>query len=276
MRKSIATVLNSTYIIPQAPERYVYYSIYAEEMRQCLDTLEMACKIILLVLVACCCAHADYRSDGGFLPSPTYQRTEDQLAEPAARIERSRDERDNQADKSQRFGISTYGATGPYGATAPGIYGPLKIDLGGVLLGSILGFGAVVVLPKIIHAFSFGYGGYGRSAETELGSISDLLGQFDETLSRYNVDSASCMQRLACSYVQLANENMAIGNATDFDVMLSSVARNSLVRRLFDGTSVYEAISAGRSLDTDCEQRYSKCKLDRTTVVKIITQIVPS
>lgn len=55
---------------------------------------------------------------------------------------------------------------GPYGGSAPGVYGPLKIDLGGVLLGSLLGFGAVIVLPKIIHAFSFGYGGYGRSKDT--------------------------------------------------------------------------------------------------------------
>lgn len=46
----------------------------------------------------------------GFMPS--FQRTEDQLAEPSARVEKNRDERDNQADRTQRFGISSYGSTG--------------------------------------------------------------------------------------------------------------------------------------------------------------------
>lgn len=53
---------------------------------------------------------------------------------------------------------------GGFGSTAPGLYGPVKIDLGGVLLGSILGFGAIVILPKLISALSYSYGGgYGRS-----------------------------------------------------------------------------------------------------------------
>ncbi|KOB66656.1 Uncharacterized protein OBRU01_20929 [Operophtera brumata] len=33
------------------------------------------------------------------------------------------------------------------------------------------------------------------------------------------------MQRLTCSYVQLANENVITGNATDFDATLSSLSR---------------------------------------------------
>ncbi|VVD00974.1 unnamed protein product [Leptidea sinapis] len=164
---------------------------------------------------------------------------------------------------------------GPYGGSAPGIYGPVKIDLGGILLGSILGFGAVVVLPKIIHAFSYGYGGYGRSVDADFGQLSDMISHFDETLSKYNVDSSSCMQRLACSYIQLANENVITGNGTDFDGVLSSISNNSIVRRMLEGTSIYEAIDAGRSMDTDCHQLYSKCKLDKNTVVKIISKMIP-
>ncbi|CAH2243003.1 uncharacterized protein LOC120632365 [Pararge aegeria] len=231
---------------------------------------------ITVALVAAClgCAAGNYGNDG-FMPS-SYQHTEDQLAQPSARADKSRDERDNQPDRTQRFGVTDFGNTGPYGSTAPGLYGPLKIDLGGVLLGSILGFGAVIILPKIIHAFSYGYGGYGRSVETDLSSVSDMVNRFDEVLTRYNIDSSSCMQRLACSYVQLANENMLTGNATDFDALLTNLSSNSLVRRMLDGTSIYEAMSTGRSLDTDCQQLYPKCKLDRKTVVKMITQIVPS
>lgn len=61
--------------------------------------------------------------------------------------------------------------------------------------------------------------------ETDFSQVSDWMSKLDETLSRYNVDSASCMQRLTCSYVQLANENVLAGNATDFDTMLSSLSR---------------------------------------------------
>ncbi|XP_049878214.1 uncharacterized protein LOC126375315 [Pectinophora gossypiella] len=232
------------------------------------------------LLVVACLVKGDYRNDGGFMPSPSY-RTEDQLAEPSARVDKSREdrERDNQPERTQRFGISTYGSTGaqgPYGGTAPGLYGPVKIDLGGVLIGSILGFGAVIILPKIIHALSYGYGGYGRSLEPDLQQASDMLNKLDETLSRYNIDSAACMQRLACSYVQLANENMVTGNATDFDALLSNLSSNSLIRRMLDGTTIYEAISAGQSLDNNCQTLYPKCKLDKKTVVKMLTQLVPS
>ncbi|XP_075982966.1 uncharacterized protein LOC142981152 isoform X2 [Anticarsia gemmatalis] len=234
----------------------------------------MGSKIFFVVVAVCLgLVAAEYRNDGGFMPS--FLRTEDQLAEPSARVEK---ERDNQADRTQRFGVSSFGGTGGgYGSTAPGLYGPVKIDLGGVLIGSILGFGAVIILPKIIHALSYSYGGgYGRSLETDFSQVSEMFGKIDEMLSRYNVDSTACMQRLACSYVQLANENMISGNATDFDALLSSLSNNSLVHRMLDGTPVFEAVSAGRSLDADCHSLYAKCKLDKKTVVKMLTQLVPS
>ncbi|KAL0819471.1 hypothetical protein ABMA28_007575 [Loxostege sticticalis] len=231
----------------------------------------------ILLVLAVIEARADYRSDGGFLPSAGY-RTEDQLAEPSARVEKG--DRDSQPERTQRFGISSYGSTGaqgPYGSSAPGLYGPVKIDLGGVLIGSILGFGAVIILPKIIHALSYGYGGgYGRSLETDMSQVSEMLNKLDETLSRYNIDSGACMKRIACSYVQLANENMVSGNATDFDALLTSLSNNSLVRRMLDGTPVFEAILAGRSPDSDCQALYPKCKMDKKTVVKVLTQLVPS
>ncbi|XP_041969481.1 uncharacterized protein LOC121726271 [Aricia agestis] len=232
-----------------------------------------------IVLVLCVgFVAASYRSDGGFLPSQNYnQRTEDQLAEPSARVDKSdeRLERDN-PDRKERFGITGYGSTGSYGGTAPGVYGPVKIDLGGVLLGSILGFGAVIILPKIIHAFSYGYGGYGRSADSDFSQLTDVLSRMDEALSRYNIDSTSCMQRLACAYVQLANENMVNGNATEFDAVLASVSSNTLVRRMLAGTPVYEGIAAGKSADTDCQHQYPKCKMDKKTIVKVLTQVLPS
>ncbi|XP_063831085.1 uncharacterized protein LOC135080367 isoform X2 [Ostrinia nubilalis] len=259
----------------QASERLLYSIMRMLWTGQCVQGVKMrACLLLVLVAFE---AKADYRSDGGFLPSAGY-RTEDQLAEPSARVEKG--DRDSQPERTQRFGISSYGSTGGqggYGSSAPGLYGPVKIDLGGVLIGSILGFGAVIILPKIIHALSYGYGGgYGRSLETDMSQISDMLNKLDETLSRYNIDSGACMQRLSCSYVQLANENMLAGNATDFDALLSNLSNNSFVRRMLDGTAIFEAISAGRSMDTDCQSLYPKCKMDKKTVVKILTQLVPS
>ncbi|KAG6455292.1 hypothetical protein O3G_MSEX009124 [Manduca sexta] len=235
----------------------------------------MSVKVIYCLLLAC--VAAEYRNDGGFVPS--FQRTDDQLAEASSRVEKAREERDSQPERTQRFGISAYGggATGGFGSTAPGLYGPLKIDLGGVLIGSILGFGAVIILPKIIHALSYSYGGgYGRSVETDLSQMSDIFNKIDDMLSRYNIDSSACMQRQACSYVQLANENVVTGNATEFDAMLASMSSNSLVRRMLAGTSVLDAVTAGKSLDTDCHIQYHKCKLDKKTVLKMLAQLIPS
>lgn len=49
-----------------------------------------------------------------------------------------------------------------------GTYTPLKIDLGGLVLGTIIGLGAIVLAPKLLHLFSAPqhHGGvtpYGRS-----------------------------------------------------------------------------------------------------------------
>lgn len=49
-----------------------------------------------------------------------------------------------------------------------GLNGQLKLDLGGVVLGAIIGFGAIFILPKILHVLNvghdtMGYGGGGGS-----------------------------------------------------------------------------------------------------------------
>ncbi|KAI8424835.1 hypothetical protein MSG28_006763 [Choristoneura fumiferana] len=71
--------------------------------------LEMRKVDVLCLLLVACGVRGEY-NDGGFMPSSSF-RTEDQLAEPSARAEKSREERE-QNDRTQRFGISTYGTTG--------------------------------------------------------------------------------------------------------------------------------------------------------------------
>lgn len=57
-----------------------------------------------------------------------------------------------------------YSATKGYPNSGSGVgyYNPVKIDLGGVVIGALLGIGAVLVLPKLANVLSGSYGGYGN------------------------------------------------------------------------------------------------------------------
>lgn len=64
-------------------------------------------------------------------------------------------------ERLQRFGASGYGTSGyPHSGTGVSSYAPMKIDLGGVVLGTLIGLGAILIIPKFAHIFS---GGYRRS-----------------------------------------------------------------------------------------------------------------
>lgn len=54
--------------------------------------------------------------------------------------------------------------------------------------------------------------------------IMDILSRIDETLAQYNIDSSSCMQRAACSYVKLASEKVTDGSANNLDALIDSAA----------------------------------------------------
>lgn len=73
------------------------------------------------------------------------------------------------SDRTQRlgYGTSAYGNTlGSYGSGYGSGYGignyGAKIDLGGVVLGTLIGIGALLILPKVVGVIS-GHGGYYRS-----------------------------------------------------------------------------------------------------------------
>lgn len=56
--------------------------------------------------------------------------------------------------------LGSYGSYGGVGTP----YGKPSIDLGGVVLGTLIGIGALLILPKIVNVFSgYGGGGYYRS-----------------------------------------------------------------------------------------------------------------
>lgn len=62
----------------------------------------------------------------------------------------------------QRFGIpiATYATgTGSYNTGGNvGYTNPIKIDIGGVALGALLGLGIILVIPKLSNVFSSGHG----------------------------------------------------------------------------------------------------------------------
>jgi hypothetical protein len=84
-------------------------------------------------------------------------------------------------------------------------YAPLKIDLGGVVLGTLVGIGALLILPKLISAFGGGYGHYRSEwvvffslnskanqiffpgADSDSTGITDMLSKVDDFLAQNNV-----------------------------------------------------------------------------------------
>lgn len=64
------------------------------------------------------------------------------------------------------------------GGTGIAAYNPIKLDLGGVVLGTLVGIGAIIIIPKLLNAFHGGYGGYGRSkwyGKRKCESVIDIL-----------------------------------------------------------------------------------------------------
>lgn len=60
------------------------------------------------------------------------------------------------------YGNSLQSGYGYSGTSLGSSYGAPKIDLGGVVLGTLIGIGALLILPKIVSVFQGGYGGNGH------------------------------------------------------------------------------------------------------------------
>lgn len=110
----------------------------------------------------------------------------------------------------------------------------MKIDLGGVLLGAIIGIGAVLIVPKFVNALhgggysggggGGGYGGYGSNYRSADGGdpigISDMLSKIDEILGKNNIDSSVCVQRAVCTYVRQSTLHHSTGTADQTDQII--------------------------------------------------------
>ncbi|XP_017779639.1 PREDICTED: uncharacterized protein LOC108564947 [Nicrophorus vespilloides] len=214
--------------------------------------------------------------EGGFQPSQL-RYYESQLPSSAPNVS----EKQAKEAKESRFGISSFGNTGSgvqFGNSNGVGYGmtPMKIDIGGIALGALIGLGAILIVPKLAHVFSSGGYGY-RSLENDMSSITDILARVDNSLEQHNIDSSSCMQRIICSYVHEAQNNMQKGEANTVDQLVYAISNNSLFSYLLDGSSIKQAIDMGKQTDLQkCAALYMKCPVSKENVMQIIGTLLPA
>lgn len=120
--------------------------------------------------------------------------------------------------------------------------------MGGVVLGALIGVGALLILPKVFHAFSgAGAGGYGagnyRSTllfnkilhfllnpnslwiGVDDTGITDMLNRVDDYLAQNNIDSTSCLGKSICHYVRSSEYHMTVGTADQVEQMISALSQ---------------------------------------------------
>lgn len=182
-------------------------------------------------------------------------------------------------DRLERLGFATgYGSLNGYpGGTGLSAYNPIKLDLGGVVLGTLVGIGAIILIPKLLSTFHGGYGGYGRSEDqSDLASISNMINKIDDVLGQNNIDSTSCMQRAVCGYVRSTENNMKSGMPDQLDEFIHMISENSFVDYLLDGTAIKEALEHGKELNNrPCEELYMSCPLDSASATNILIKLLP-
>lgn len=105
----------------------------------------------------------------------------------------------------------------------------MKIDLGGVVLGAIIGIGALLIIPKVVGSLNGGGYGYGGSNYRSVDGgdptgISEMLAKLDQILGKDNIDSTNCMQRAVCTYVRQSAYHSKMGTADQTDQIVSTLS----------------------------------------------------
>ncbi|XP_023310503.1 uncharacterized protein LOC108907633 [Anoplophora glabripennis] len=153
---------------------------------------------------------------------------------------------------------------------------PMKIDLGGVALGALIGLGAILIVPKLAHVLSGGLGGY-RSLENEMSSVTDILARIDNSLEQQSIDSSTCIQRIICSYVHDARKNINNGEANGVDEFIFGLTNNTLFSYMTDGTGIKHAVEMGKTGTLEnCSPFTAKCPITRDNVMKVISSLLPA
>ncbi|XP_017793711.1 PREDICTED: uncharacterized protein LOC108575433, partial [Habropoda laboriosa] len=228
-------------------------------------------------------------NDGGFVPSSMIYmeksaKSQDQLAQPSqlelrseTASKRGDTETNDITDRSQepRFGFTNLGSTGSgYGVSS---YAPAKIDLGGLLLGAIIGVGSVLIIPKLLYVLSGSYGHYARSEDS---GFTQIMTKLDDVLARHGIDTTSCMQRAVCTYSQQAASSMKEANqlnddenVSSFDRVIDTITTNQIFNTAMEGTAIQEAVEAGRT-DRNCSRTYPHCGFSMETMLSLLSNVI--
>ncbi|XP_076637893.1 uncharacterized protein LOC143350020 [Colletes latitarsis] len=232
--------------------------------------------------------------DGGFIPSsmiyleesrksPAEQPTMPSQVDLRSETTMKRDDT-NANDitnriQEPRFGFTNIASTGSgYGAST---YAPAKIDLGGLLLGAIIGVGSILIIPKLLYVLSGTYGHYARSEEN---GVSEIVTKLDDVLARHGIDSTSCMQRAVCSYSQRAaasstkeakqlDDDQQDEQVSSLDRMVDAITTNRIFRTAMEGTAIQEAVEAGRT-GRNCSKSYPHCGFSMETILSLVSNLM--
>uniref|UniRef100_A0A182PXT4 DUF4781 domain-containing protein n=1 Tax=Anopheles epiroticus TaxID=199890 RepID=A0A182PXT4_9DIPT len=88
-----------------------------------------------------------------------------------------------------------------------------------------------------------------------------LLDALDRTMEDYDIDTVACAQRTICWYVKEANVAVAEGRATSIDTVVEGLSRADWLGGFITGTSIEQAIQAGRERKTSCEKLFPDCAI---------------
>ncbi|BES90208.1 Hypothetical protein NTJ_03016 [Nesidiocoris tenuis] len=182
-------------------------------------------------------------------------------------------------DPQARLGFISYGTdTSGYQTTAS--VTPLKIELGGVFLGTLIGLGFVLLAPKVSELFNHGHhqsagqysphGSWSRSEDQNMmNGLSKIISRVDETLQENNIDSMSCLERAACFYVQSSGGSSGQIAST----LLSSNSSFSILNFMIDGSRLKAALDRGINGE-NCSAVYSQCSFSKNTLVSGIRSLM--
>lgn len=153
-------------------------------------------------------------------------------------------------------------------------YSPLKFNIGGIVLGTLVGVGALLLLPKLASAFHGGNSGYYRSEDSS-SDFTQLMHSVSNFLDENRVDSSACVKRMICSSVRNSEYNLENQTADQIDTWISGLAENSFVKYMVNGTQINEALVVGkRKNGQDCAETYRDCQLDKDMVLNMFKKLM--
>ncbi|KAK6639199.1 hypothetical protein RUM43_007469 [Polyplax serrata] len=179
-------------------------------------------------------------------------------------------------NRPPRFGFQTYPhELQPTGNVLPGLYGPVKLDIGGLVLGTIVGLGAFFFLPKLFHVAATPYSGYKRSEDEEetANGLNDFLRTVQEGLD--DVNASACVQRAICSSLQAANEKVENQTANGIESVVDTIARNDIFKSLLDGTDWKRAVDVAEKGE-NCSAAFASCPNELVTVISAVSKYLVS